>query len=187
MLEVEAGLSRDLIPALKEGRLDLGLVGLPGDVSSLDVRDVHASPLVAALPARHRLAKRKRLSLLEVDDLPLFWIPRSHNPGYHDFCLRHFRALGYRPEMIVVEPGQVQTLERIAQGEGWTMLNGAMLDTRVPGIAYRPLAEGEALAIRIVAAWRPGQDEDRCRLLAEAAAGVLRAAPAGQRRAKPLT
>lgn len=181
-LEVSMGFSRDLLPALKEGRLDFALVGLPGDVSGLETREVDVSPLVAALPARHALARRKRVSLLEVTDLPLFWIPRSHNPAYHDFCLRYFRGIGYRPELIIVEPGQIQTLERIALGEGWTIPNGATLATRVRGVAYRPLAEGDDLAVRVVAAWRPPDEGGRCAKLAEGAARVLETGRAPRRR-----
>ncbi len=172
-VEVAPGFSRDLLPALKEGRLDFALVGLPGNAAGLEVREVAASPLVAALPARHRLARRRSVSLLEVTDLPLFWIPRSHNPAYHDFCLAYFRRIGYRPETIVVEPGQLQTLERIAQGEGWTIPNGASVQTRVRGVAYRGLAEGGDLAVRVAAAWRPGPREAAFESLARRAASLL--------------
>ncbi len=173
-IEVDSGFSRDLIPALKQGRLDFALVGLPGEVSGLETRAVSTSPLVAALPSRHRLARRKRVSLLEVTDLPLFWIPRTHNPAYHDFCTDYFRRIGYRPQLVVVEPGQLQTLERIAAGEGWTIPNGATLATRVRGVAYRPLAEGADLAVRVVAAWRPPDGDGRYARLAAAAAKALR-------------
>jgi hypothetical protein len=132
---------------------------------------------------RHRLARRARVSLLDVTDLPLFWIPRSHNPPYHDFCMRYFRSIGYRPETIVVEPGQLQTLERIAQGEGWTIPNGATLETKVRGVAYRELAEGDDLAIRVVAAWRDPDEGGRCARLAAVAARVLAPGRAEGRRA----
>ena len=148
-------------------------MGLPGDVTGLETRPVQSSPLGAALPASHRLARRRVVSLLEVTDLPLFWIPRTHNPAYHDFCLRYFRRIGYRPETIVVEPGQLQTLERIAQGEGWTIPNGATLETKVRGVAYRALAEGEDLAVRVIAAWRAEGADARCAKLAAIAARVL--------------
>ncbi len=173
-MELLSGASRDLIPALKEGRLDFALVGLPGNAAGLETREVQMSPLVAALPSRHALARRRRISLLDVKDLPLFWNPRAFNPAYHDFCLRYFRQIGYRPDLVTVEPGQIQTLERIAAGEGWTIPNGATLAARVKGVAYRPLAEGEALGIRVVAAWKPGTDgEARYERLAAVAAKVL--------------
>lgn len=172
-LALEPGFSRDLLPALKEGRLAFALVGLPGDVTGLETRPVQSSRLGAALPASHRLARRRVVSLLDVTDLPLFWIPRAHNPAYHDFCLRYFRRIGYRPETIVVEPGQLQTLERIAQGEGWTIPNGASLGTKVRGVAYRELAEGDDLAVRVIAAWRAEGADARCVKLAAVAARVL--------------
>jgi DNA-binding transcriptional LysR family regulator len=172
-LEVETGFSRDLVPALREGRLDFALVGFPGNLTGLLTHEVHVSRLAAALPSRHHLAKRARVSLLDVTDLPFFWIPRSHHPAYYDFCMRYFRAIGFRPETIVVEPGQLHTLQRIAQGEGWTIPNGATLETRVRGVAYRPLVEGDDLAVRVVAAWREPDEDGRFAKLARRAAGVL--------------
>ncbi len=50
--------------------------------------------------------------------------------------------------MITVEPGLIQTIERIGTGEGWTVPNGASLETRVRGVTYRELVEGEDLAVR---------------------------------------
>lgn len=172
-LEVAIAFSRDILPALKEGRLDFALVGLPGDLEGLQSRPVHATPLVAALPSGHRLARRKRVSLLEVTDLPLFWIPRSHHPGYHDLCQRYFRRIGYRPQTIVVEPGLIQTLERIAAGEGWATPNAASRATRVRGVAYRPLVEGEDLAVKVVAAWRTADAGERYERFAAIAAKRL--------------
>lgn len=172
-LELVPGPSRDLIPALKAGHLDFALIGLPGNAAGLETRDVQLSPLVAALPSRHPMARRRRVSLLDVADLPLFWNPRSFNPAYHDHCLRHFRSIGYLPDLVTVEPGQVQTLERIAAGEGWTIANVATLAARVKGVVYRPLVEGETLGVRIVAAWKRRDEEGRFARLAAVAVKVL--------------
>jgi len=90
--------------------------------------------------------------------------------------MRYFRSIGYRPRTIVVEPGELQTLERIAHGEGWTIPNGATLETRVRGVAYRPLAEGDDLAIRVVAAWHDPDGDGRFARLARSAASVLKPA-----------
>ena len=42
-----------------------------------------------------------------------------------------------------------------------------------PGVVYRPLAEGEALGIRVAAAWVPAEGADRYEKLAAVAAKVL--------------
>jgi len=81
-----------------------------------------------------------------------------------------------------VEPGQLHTMQRIAQGEGWTTPNGATLETRVRGVAYRPLVEGDDLAIRVVAAWRDPDEDGRFARLARCAASVLMPAKGATRR-----
>jgi hypothetical protein len=127
---------------------------------------------MALLPARHPAAKLRRVSLLDVEDLPFFWITRAYNPGYHDHCARVFRALGFRPRYRRVEPGLLNTVERIALGEGWTVSNSAMTTSRMAGVAYRDVIEGPRIAVRVAAAWNPGA-EPVAIALAEAAARVL--------------
>jgi hypothetical protein len=48
-----------------------------------------------------------------------------------------------------------------------------MLAARVKGVVYRPLAEGEALGIRVAAAWAGRDEGGRYEKLAATAAKVL--------------
>ncbi len=169
--EVETGFSRDLVPALKEGRLDFALVGLArqpdGPVDARGAREPPGGSAAVAAPpreARARVAPRRDGPAALLDS------PLPPSRPTTTSAMRYFRAIGFRPEMIVVEPGQLHTLQRIAQGEGWTIPNGATLETRVRGVAYRPLVEGDDLAVRVVAAWREPDEDGRFAKLARRAA-----------------
>ncbi len=141
---------------LRAGRLDFALVGLPGDTTGLQTATV---------------------SLAHLRDLPLFWAPRASNPGFHDACARTFQSLGFRPSYVFVDPGSFLTLERIARGEGFTLLNRSRCGPRLRGLAYRPLEEDDRLAILLSAAWKPGGvDAALARRLADAAGRALRPA-----------
>lgn len=169
--------SRELVAALRSGRLEFAVVafGADRDVDGLTILPLYTDPLVALLPAGHAAARRKRVSLRDAEDLPFFWMPRAYNPSYHDHCAQVFRAADFRPRMRRVEPGLLSTVQRIALGEGWTITNAPMTSTRVAGVAYRPLLEGPRIAVRVAAAWR-GKEDVLAGSLAGTAARVLRRA-----------
>ena len=162
---------------LRAGRLDFALVGLPGDTTGLETATVAREPLMALLPSSHAASRRRAVSLAHLQDLPLFWPPRASNPGFHDACARTFQSLGFRPSYVFVDPGSFLTLERIARGEGFTLLNRSRCGPRLRGLAYRPLEEDDRLAILLSAAWKPGGvDAALARRLADAAGRALRPA-----------
>jgi DNA-binding transcriptional LysR family regulator len=173
--QIEIRHSRELLPDLRSGRLDFAVVahGAPDDLDGLEARPLYVDPLAALVPTKHPAARKRRVSLHDLADLPFFWMEREYNRAYYDHCARVFRALGFRPHYRRVEPGSILTLQRIGLGEGWTVSNAPMTTTRVPGVAYRALAEGTRIAVRVSATWRAPAD-DRVAALVRAAARALR-------------
>ena len=165
--------SRDFAPgiaaALRNGELDFALLTVPGDTTGLTTRALYSERLVAALPKAHPAARRKIVALRDLGDTPFFWNPRSFNPQFFDHCAKVFRSAGFDPRYVTVPPAQVLTLERIGHGEGCTLVNESRRGMRVPGLVYRPLVEADQLAVRMLAAWKPGHLEDVAALLAAAA------------------
>jgi DNA-binding transcriptional LysR family regulator len=152
------GASPDLLRELRRGELDFALAGLPAASGDLAQVVVGAEPLVAALPATHPAARERKVSLAALAGLPIFWWRRAVNPAYYDLVRKHFADLRFRPQFIVVEPAQTTTLERIARGEGFTLVNGSRSNLAMAGLAYRPLRDGGPLAIRIALFWRGGAE-----------------------------
>jgi DNA-binding transcriptional LysR family regulator len=179
------GASPDLLRALRRGELDFAFAGLPAVSGDLAQTVVGAEPLVAALPAAHPAARKRKVSLAALAGLPLFWWRRTVNPAYYDLVRKHFADRQFRPQFIVVEPAQTTTLERIARGEGFTLVNGSRASLAMEGLAYRPLCDGGPLAIRIALLWRGGTEAAAAarakdaRRLAAAARRILPPAPAG--------
>ena len=155
-VEVRSEYSRMLAEALREGRLDFAVLALPGDTAGLEVQPVAQQPLVAAIPAAHPAARKRRVRLRDLEDLKLFWNDRAANPAFHDACAAIFRKAGFRPRYERVPLGYLLTLDRIAQGEGFTLVNEWRAGTRIAGLAYRPLDPAERPSITIAAAWRHG-------------------------------
>jgi len=181
-LEVRTDFTLPLLEALRAGELAFAVVGLPANLAGLRAREVFAEPMVAALPRSHPAARKRVVALTDLRDLPFFWNRRSFNPHFYDACARLFRDAGFRPRYVHVEPAQVLTLERIAAGEGCTLLNRWRTHARIAGLAYRPLAEGSALAMRFAAARPESAADAALERLEEVAARVL-GAP-GKRRSR---
>jgi DNA-binding transcriptional LysR family regulator len=175
-IEVRNGFTQELLPGLRAGEVDFAIVGLPADLAGMRTREVYAEPMVAALPRAHPATRKKAVSFADLAGMPFFWNRRSFNPPFHDECARIFRKAGFAPRYHPVEPAQVITLERIAQGEGCTILNRWRSRTRLPGVAYRPLAPGSEMFMRFACAWPEDRDDPDLERLDAIAARVLRRA-----------
>jgi len=107
---------------LRRQKFDFALLGFPTDLAGFEKETVHTVALVVTLPSRHVGARRKLVSLQDLAGLPLFWFKRPFNPPYFDHCARVFDTLRPALTFINVPPGQLSTLDRIRQGEGFALL-----------------------------------------------------------------
>jgi molybdate transport repressor ModE-like protein len=153
-VEVGSDYSQVLARSVREGRLEFAILALPGDTEGLEIRPLARQPLVAAIPAAHPAARQRRVRLRDLESLKLFWNARLVNPAFHDACAAIFRKAGFRPRYEMVPLGYLLTLDRIAHGEGFTLVNEWRAATRISGLAYRPLDPAERPEITIAAAWR---------------------------------
>lgn len=182
-LVVTSGASPELLQKLRRDQLDFALVGLPIESGDLVQIVVGAEPLIAALPAAHAASRKRQVRLDDLADLPIFWWARAANPAYYDLVKQHFAAKQFKPRFITVEPAQTMTLERIAHGEGFTLVNRSRANIAMKGLAYRPLRDAQPLAIRLALVWHGGSDEraaaraGHAKRLSAIAREVLRPAP----------
>jgi LysR family transcriptional regulator, benzoate and cis,cis-muconate-responsive activator of ben and cat genes len=174
-LEVDPATSPELSARLLRGELDFAVIGMPSDIGHLPHEEIYVEPLVVALPLSHPAAQKRKVRLADVADLTLFWWARSFNPPYFDLCMHTFHQQQVRPRIETVAPGSMLTLERIAHGDGYTLQNRSRAETRMRGLAYRPLANGEAMAIRLCAVWQPALDGEIAKKLVTAVARVMNA------------
>jgi DNA-binding transcriptional LysR family regulator len=148
---------------LREGRADVALLHRPYDSTlGLDTEDLHSEGCVLAVPAGHRLARRRRLRLEEVQTLtdpPLPRWPRAD--GTH--------ADG--PGPAVHEHGQL--LQLIALGRACALLPESVREELGEDVVAVPVPD--APPVTTVIAWPP---HSRSRAVAH----LVRVAAAGDRR-----
>lgn len=176
-IEVEFGESKKLQPRVRQRQFDFALLGGPGDFRGLESEVIQTLPLVVTMAHHHPAAKKRRVAMRDMQGTPLFWFPRTYNPAYYAHCARMFEQIGFTPDYLYVAPGQLTTMERIAMGDGFSLLTTAQTEMKIDGVVHRPLKEGAMLGVSLVAAWpadadHPGK-EKRARQFVAAARRVL--------------
>lgn len=148
--EVEISLleltSLEQIPALKEGRIDVGFGRIPHGDPQVDRVLMRNEPLLAALPATHPLAVRADLRLADLAHLPLVVYPKAPRPSYADQVLALYRACGLRPP-LVHEVKELQTaLGFVAAESGVALVPASVARLRRDNVVYAPLDEPGAIS-----------------------------------------
>jgi DNA-binding transcriptional LysR family regulator len=112
-------LSPEQAAALAAGELDFGLL-LPPVAGDLEHLVVQRERFVAALPARHRLARGAgRLAVRELADEAFVMAPREIAPGLHDVvALLAARRAGSNPDADRGKPGLERSGRRAGAGLG---------------------------------------------------------------------
>jgi len=155
-LSVTYAPSPRLVAGLRAGRLDAALIALPTQTFDLTVRELAQQALVAAVPSRHPLARRRRLSLKDIGGETVYWFSRARQPAFFDHCHAIFSEHGFR-QAFAAEPEDHHVLiADIAAGKGIALLPESFAALKLAGVAYRKLEEGDELAIGLGLAYREG-------------------------------
>ena len=87
-INVQEDLTARLIKACVDGEFDVGILALPVEDDSLHVETLFQEELYVALPANHKLTKKKRLTIEDVLKEPFVLLSETHCLGEHivSFC-----------------------------------------------------------------------------------------------------
>jgi DNA-binding transcriptional LysR family regulator len=153
-LELTAAPSPRLVAAVRKGQLDAALLALPSATFELAVQPLARQPMMLALPAGHRLAKKRKLSLDDIAAESIYWFERARQPAFFDHCQEIFHRHGFAPAFVREAVDHHVLLSDVAAGKGMALLADSFRALRLAGVAYRQLVEGEELAAGIGLAWR---------------------------------
>jgi len=142
----------ELLAALRAGTLDAGLLALVDGMDDLATAPVVEDPFVVAVPQGHRLARKKTVSLADLEDEPVYLLGDGH-------CFRT-QALALCARAGAAENDLRATslatlVQMVSAGNGVTLLPRLAVDVenRRGQLAIRPLA-GRVPGRTIVLAWR---------------------------------
>lgn len=174
---------RDLSPgeqitALREGTIDLAVTGQEGSSLGRDfyARKLATLPLVAVLPAAHRLACRPHLALAELRFERFVGTPESDLPGRTRWLTRLCRQCGgFGPQFIQEADSLAQLLELVVNEEAVALAPAYLRRCPSAGIAMVPVSDAAATWDFWVA-WQRGRTGPALRTLLEALSEAVKAA-----------
>jgi DNA-binding transcriptional LysR family regulator len=147
-IHVEEGWSGDLVRLTARGDLDLAVVSTGEGAQSPPAAPLLREPFVALLPARGRLARRRRLALGDLAGEPWLVAPE---PGGREAVLAACAAAGFAPR-IAGAAGWHAAGRLIGLGLGVALAperTGAHV-AREPGVVARPLSDAPARELRLL-------------------------------------
>ena len=137
---------------LQSGELDLGLSILPSPAAGLTMRPVFREPLIAAVPANHALASRRRTPLRSLASEPFIQFPRELAPRLYDLAIAACQRAGFTPH-LAQEAIQMQTiLGLVAAGLGVAVVPQCMSKLQRADVRYLAL-DARGFEVETVALW----------------------------------
>ena len=147
---------------VESGAMDAGLVLRAADAPpTLAMRTVVSEPLVAVLPAEHRLADRDAIILEDLADEPFLGFERKLGTALYDAvvgaCTRH----GFSPRFFHAR--QMHTIVSLVSGGiGVALVPRCVQTLHREGVVFKPVANDDA-RVETVVVWRR---DDRSEVLA---------------------
>jgi DNA-binding transcriptional LysR family regulator len=140
-----------LLPRLLSGRLDLAFVRPPEKVDSkIDLQVLFHETPVVAVPSRHRLASRSRLSVETLAEEPLIVPERRSRPHSHDLTMKLFERAGLRPAISQIAEEKQTIVNLVAAKVGLAIVPRWTSRLKVAGVRFVPLMVKQAEDVRLL-------------------------------------
>jgi DNA-binding transcriptional LysR family regulator len=128
--------SSEQIEAIKDGRLDLGLINTPVQESGLVIHRTVREPFVAVVPAKHRLAGRTSIALHELKDEVFVFGARHFSPTYYDRFISACNAAGFSPNVDHQAQSIFAYVSLVAIGAGVSLVPASIAKAGISGVKY---------------------------------------------------
>lgn len=149
-----------LLPRLLSGRLDLAFVRPPESLDKrIELLELFYETPVVALPSRHRLAKRRHLTVAALLGQPLIVPDRGSRPHSHDLTMKLFERAGLKPTIAQVAEEKQTIVNLVAAKLGLAIVPRWASRFAVSGVRFIPLTQKDTTAPKLLplaAAWLRG-------------------------------
>jgi LysR family hca operon transcriptional activator len=146
----------DSATGLKSGTLDVAFMRGPVNVDGLECCELLREKLVIVLPAHHALARRKRIPVRSLDDLPCITLERSLSPPLYDAVASLYSQAKIRVHAVSSADNVLGHLQLVREGLGFALLPDSICGLLPPGVTFKPLDGEPVPSLQIVAAWKAG-------------------------------
>jgi DNA-binding transcriptional LysR family regulator len=155
-LQLREFYSAGVIRALQEGSVDVGFLRDGGEAEGLEVETLLSEPFVAALPAKHPLAKRKTISAAQLRDEPFVLFSPSAGRRAYEKTVSICETHGFRPRVVQEAPQWLTILRLVGAGLGVTIAPACVEQIAARDVICRRLRS--AVKSDIELAYRVGED-----------------------------
>ncbi len=131
------------IAALRAGEIDVAIIGQEGCLAAPDfyTRKLATLPVVAVLPADHRLASKKKIRLEELRAERFIASPENQMPGRDRWITQLCRKAGFKPNFVHVATTVSHMLSLVSSEGAVTLVPAYMKSLPTAGIATIPIAD----------------------------------------------
>jgi len=145
------------VEALVEGTIDLAILRPPVARRELALEVLRREPLIAVLPARHRLVDAPAVAVPDLADEPFVAYSSGFRSTLHDAVERTCQAHGFLPRVAIEVKETATMIAFVAAGLGVALVPASVASMRLAGAVYRAL-EGERGTVELALAWRRDDD-----------------------------
>jgi len=159
------------IAALRKGEIDLALIGQEGALLSTEFYTCKLTtlPVVAVMPADHRLASRKQISLKELCGERFISSPEEDLPGRDRWITQLCRRAGFRPKFVQDATSLSNMFTLIGSEGAVTLVPAYLKNFPVAGVSMVQLSDTKATWDFLVV-WQRGRTAKSLRTLLDALA-----------------
>ncbi|MBS0428877.1 MAG: LysR family transcriptional regulator [Proteobacteria bacterium] len=141
-LEVTEGVTITLLQAMREGRMDVGVIRLPADdVDGFTITEVEHDDIVAVLPKDHPLADRKRIDLASLADESFVMFSRTQVPRLRGTTFDACRAAGFSPRVVQEATQAFTMVGLVGSGVGVALVPGVIRHFESSDVRFVPLTD----------------------------------------------
>ncbi len=128
------------VAALRDRTLDIAFLRPPVRDPSLDVRILRREPLIAVLPAAHRLAEGTSVRLRDLQQDRFITYPSQHRSVVYEAIVDACQHAGFTPRHTLEVTETSTLVVFVAAGLGVALVPASVQHLRVTGAVYLPLA-----------------------------------------------
>ena len=132
--------TRDQLDALRQRRIDVGLIMLPASTDGLDLGLVRREPLILVAPRNHPLARKPAVHVRDLEGVSYVHLARAYEPMVHDHILGLAREARVTLRVVAESAHLYDNLSLVAAGVGVSLLPDCVRLVRREGVVYRPVA-----------------------------------------------
>jgi DNA-binding transcriptional LysR family regulator len=126
--------------------IDVGLGYAIPARDGVTVEPVLGDQMAGVIVARgHRLARRRRISIFDLEPYPFLWHDRALHPAMYDRIFSAFQQVGFTPQFVPavgqVDVNSASAFALVSSGYGWALFPTMARPELPPTLRYLPLSD----------------------------------------------